>query len=223
MRVESEFAFEPSLVLEMERSSESKDELKEFMGKSDFKSKTAKQTHKVEVGSKWIHRAYVLKDRTDTLNGQVFDYPTFANFLPHIKALNIGGEHLGVDTASKSADRFDAEGRPEWKKEQEAKKIALDTIQGWLTTYFPGSTSAEKKAKIGILKYVWGKPSWDYVSSLPLSDLQVGLKRVENILKQKENISILLGEVEGQIQEPPAIELPEEEDIPLNLGREVTQ
>lgn len=222
MKVESEFGFEPSLVVLMERTSENKEEIKEHLGKTDRKAKEAKQTHKPSSGSKWIHRAYVLKDRTDTLDGQTFDYPTFDNFLPHFKALNIGGEHLGVDTSRTSENRFDNEGKPEWKKENDAKKIALDTIQGWLTTYFPGSTAGEKKAKLAILKYIWGKPSWEYVCNLRNDEVQAGLKRIETILKQEQNISILTGEIDGQIYEPEPELQKEEEDIPLNLGKQAT-
>lgn len=213
MKVESEFAFEPSLVIEMERTSQSKDELKEYMGKTDYKSKTAKQTHKAETGSKWIHRAYVLKDRTDTLNGQIFDYPTFKDFLPHFKALNIGGEHLGVDTSRTSTDRFDIEGKPEWKKDQEQKKIALEEIENWLTTYFPGTGGKEKKAKIKVISYVFGKPSWTYVETLRLDAVITGRNRIKSILETGSNIPILMGEVEGEITEPEIKK--EEEDIPM--------
>jgi len=223
MKVESEFGFEPSLVVLMERTSENKEEIKEHLGKTDRKSKEAKQTHKPTCGSKWIHRAYVLKDRTDTLNGQTFDYPTFKDFLPHFKALNIGGQHLGVDTSRDSSDRFDSQGRPEWKKEQEQKKIALDTIQGWLTSYFPGSTVSEKKAKIGIIKHVFGRPSWEYVCGLKNDEIQTGLKRIESILKIETNIPILMGEQEGILEEQQDMtELPKISKCPLDSQIPVT-
>jgi hypothetical protein len=216
-KAEAEFGFEPSLVIEMERVSKNLETIESLK-----KDKQRKQTFKPKVGSQWVHRAHVLKDRSDTLDGQSFDDPTFMSFLPHFQSLNIGGQQLGVDTSRTSHDLFDAEGKPDWKREADAKKISLDTIQGWLTTYFPGSTASEKKAKLGILKFVFGKPSWEFVCSLNNELIQLGQRRVENILKNKDNIAILLGEVEGQIVEPPAIELPEEDDIPLNLGREVT-
>jgi hypothetical protein len=112
MKVESEFGFEPSLVIEMERVPKNQEAL------DMIKDRKKKQGFKPKIGSGWIHRAHILKDRTDTLNGKEFDYPSFDDFLPHFESLNIGGEHLGVDTTRTSEDRFNLEGRPDWKQRQ---------------------------------------------------------------------------------------------------------
>lgn len=171
MKVESEFGFEPSLVVLMERTSENKENVKEHLGKTDRKSKEAKQTYKPDSGSKWIHRAYVLKDRTDTINGQVFDYPKFEDFSPHFKALNIGGEHLGVDTTRTSEDRFDNQGRGDWDKKRTRKVIALEEIQGSMLKLWPGQSADEKKAKGNFLEAVFATRSWTAVEESPLEML----------------------------------------------------
>jgi hypothetical protein len=44
-----------------------------------------------------INKCVVMKDRSDTLNGQEFSQPNFETFLPHIKKLNIGGKDRGID------------------------------------------------------------------------------------------------------------------------------
>lgn len=201
MKVESEFAFEPSLVIEMERTSETKEEIKEHLGKSDRKSKEAKQTHKPQTGSKWIHRAYVLKDRTDTLNGETFDYPTFENFLPHFKALNIGGDHLGVDTSRSSEDRFDKEGRPKWKAEKDRAEIAMEEIKAEVEKFIPGSTAKEKQAKIRISEKVFGTASGKALEGFSYMILESGLKRIREILNVPENTIDNLAA--GNILEPP--------------------
>lgn len=187
MKVESEFGFEPSLVLLMERTSETREEVKQHMGKTDFKSKAAKQQHKPEVGSKWIHRCYVLKDRTDTMNGDTFDYPTFESFRPHFDALNIGGEHLGVDTSRTSEDRFDVEGKPQWKREQEQRDIALEEIEAEIVRLMPGQTAAEKKAKLNLVAFVFGTASWTAVRGMKAFELQAGLKRIRDIASHSQN------------------------------------
>ena len=187
MKVETEFAFEPSLVIEMERTSETKEELKEHLGKTDKKSKEAKQTHKPQTGSKWIHRAYVLKDRTDTMNGEIFDYPTFDNFLPHFKALNIGGEHLGVDTSRTSEDRFDKEGKPQWKRDQERATIALEEIKAEVDKYMPSNSAVEKKAKIYLAQLVFGTASGAALEKMSADQLSQGLKRIKLILNCPDN------------------------------------
>jgi len=201
MKVESEFAFEPSLVIEMERTSETKEGLKEHLGKADRKSKEAKQTHKPQVGSKWIHRAYVLKDRTDTLNGEVFDYPTFDHFLPHFKALNIGGEHLGVDTSRTSEDRFDITGKPQWQKDKTRAEIAIEEIKAEYDKNLPGSTAAVKKARIILAEKVFGTNSWTAIEGMSYMLLESCLKRMRDIFTVPENTPENIAK--GKILEPP--------------------
>jgi len=199
MKVESEFGFEPSLVILMERTSENKESVKEHLGKTDRKSKEAKQTHKVNSGSKWIHRAYVLKDRTDTMNGQTFDYPTFENFKPHFIALNIGGSHLGVDTTRTSEDRFDSEGRPHWKAEQERKTIALEEIQGSMLKLWPGQSVEDKKSKAELVDVAFGTRSWTAVEKRSLLELETAsrkLRILEEIFQKELSIKDNWGEAE---------------------------
>lgn len=158
MKVENEFGFEPSLVIEMERLSENRAEVEAIRG--DKKKKTE---FKPKVGSKWIHRAHVLKDRTDKINGESFDYPTFDNFLPHFKCLNLGGEHFAIDTESDSTGRFDNQGRTDWHKEQKEKSILRDEIQNYLVELWPSSTKDDKNAKADMIELLFGRRSWTYV------------------------------------------------------------
>lgn len=178
MKVESEFGFEPSLVVLMERTSENKEQVKEHMGKADRKSKEAKQSNKPSAGSKWIHRAYILKDRTDTINGQVFDYPKFSDFTPHFQALNIGGEHFGVDASRNSEDRFDDNGRGKWDKDRHLKGIALEEIQGTMLKLWPGQSVDEKKAKANFVEAVFATRSWTKVEDTHLEVLQWVVKNL---------------------------------------------
>ena len=145
MKAESEFGFEPSLVIEMERTTEAREALEK---ETDRKKK---QGYKPKLGSKWLHRAYILKDRTDTMNGQVIKQPTFKDFLPHIEKLNLGGEHLGLDTTSTSEGRFDNNGDGQWHKTRQMIKIELEEIQNALVEYFPSSGAKDKQAKIKVL------------------------------------------------------------------------
>lgn len=192
MKVESEFGFEPSLVVLMERTSDNKENIKEHIGKTDRKSKEAKQSHKPDASSRWIHRAHVLKDRTDTINGQVFDYPKFEDFAPHFKALNIGGEHLGVDTSRTSDDRFDHQGRNEWKQRETQKRIALEEIQGSMLKLWPGQSATEKACKVEFVEAVFGTRSWTKVEETSMEVLVYvnhKLKEFEAAYKAGANIA----------------------------------
>lgn len=218
MKVESEFGFEPSLVIYMERSSENKEAIKEFLGKKDRKSKDAKQSFKPTGNSKWIHRACILKDRTDTINGQEFENPTFDVFVPHFEALNIGGTHFGVDTERNSEDRFEAEGSPKWKREQTQKTIALEEIQGSMLKLWPSTSAEDKKAKSEFIDVAFGTRSWTAVEKRTLLELETTAKKLrimEEIFQKELSIKDNWAEATRQLQmeglsSPP----PEDDDIP---------
>jgi hypothetical protein len=167
MKAESEFGFEPSLVIEMERVSQNRDEVNKIKNQ-----RKKKQAFNPKIGSNWIHRAHVLKDRTDTLNGKSFDYPTFDDFLPHFQALNIGGDHLGVDTTRTSEDRFDIEGRPDWRKRKIKKDIALEKIQETAKKIWPGTKADEKKARQEYMEVLFNTLSWTEITEKPLGELE---------------------------------------------------
>lgn len=160
MKVETEFGFEPSLMIEMERLTPEKDK-----GES------------VRVGSKWIHRAHILKDRADKINGAHFDYPVFENFVPHFDALNIGGKHLGCDTDRTSDDLFNSDGNGGWKEKQIRRGVALDQVKESLVLIWPGQSAVEKKAKIKMLELCFGTISWTEISEkLSLETVEAGGK-----------------------------------------------
>lgn len=169
MRVESEFGFEPSLLIEMERDSQG-----------------------AEPGAGWVHRAHILKDRTDTINGRAFEFgrpgeggkapaweKVFAAFAPFVGALNIGGEHLAVDDTRSSEERFSPEG--EGRTDQWAKRrtIAAEEIEGILTDHWPGQDAAAKKAKRALIHALFDTYSWTAVENKSVEELEaaVGLLR----------------------------------------------
>jgi hypothetical protein len=74
MAAEREAAYETSLSVLMERH-------------TDMETKKAHRT------------ATILKDRGSVIDGQVFRDPTFDCFMPHVRLLNLGGKHMGVDAS----------------------------------------------------------------------------------------------------------------------------
>ena len=157
MKVETEFGYEPSLLIEMERS----------------KNKESKAIE---------HIAYIIKDRSSLLDGKTFVNPTFENFLPFFKFLNLGGEHKGIEEKD-SQDLFEDEtGRPDWKIEREQKQITLEEIEGEMVKTFPGQSTKEKAIKVRILEAIWGTKSWTKIQSLSLGELREGLAILKLLL-----------------------------------------
>lgn len=156
MRVEGETGFEPDLLMEMER----------FFDKDE----------------KLINRCWIVKDRTNTLNGKYFDFPKFKDFEPFLKFLNIGGEHKGIDTQRTSEDAFD---NPDWsyQERQKRKEIALESLQEAFVVSGMSGTSAEAvKKRTEVLIKIFGTSSKTAIENLKVEDLEDGLLKVKQTL-----------------------------------------
>lgn len=160
MKVEGEFGFEPSLLLELER----------VKGGG--------------IGDPILHRCYVIKDRrmdAKTMDGQSIDNPTFASFLPHVECLNLGGEHFGVDTTTSSEDIFAVKGES-YTSQRRRSAILIEEINGELETRYPGTGKAEKMAKAAIKKALLGTYSDTAIESYLPDRLEDALDKIVDIL-----------------------------------------
>ena len=157
MKTEGETGFEPSLLVLMEKE-------------MDLRT------------NQTIHRATVLKDRSDLLDGKEFDNPTFANFLPHINRLALGGAHLGVETAGDSRHILKTE-RRDWTPVQ--RDIAIDEIQTLLQLHYPSTGADDKKNKLKlVLKHF--DATWTEIEKvMPLPDLRSGYDSLYRELEGK--------------------------------------
>lgn len=167
MRVEGQFAFEPSLLIEMER-----------VPVEEARSRGERLT---------VNRAHVRKDRADMIDGADFDDPTFESFLPHFQALNIGGAHRTADETRSSVDLFDAEGRSDWEQERKAREIACEEIQGLLTSRWPGRAAEDVKAKTEIVYRHFGTRSWTAVEGMQSARIRAAFEAMKVELGDKAN------------------------------------
>ena len=171
MKVETEFGYEPSLLIEMERIR--------------------------QAAGSFVHRATVLKDRTWALNGTSFDFTgstryrkggykqVFRAFLPHFRFLNIGGKQLAVDVGSSSEELFDDDGQGEWGRIQRQKKIALELIEAAMVAVWPGTDQKSKRIKASVLQAIFGTRSWTEIEGRRLDALQQGAR----VLEEFERVS----------------------------------
>lgn len=155
MKTESEFGFEPSLLVEMERVQE--------MGGE---------------GHTLVHRATVIGDRFGLIDAAQADNPTFEFFAPHVMALTPGA-HAPVDTEARSDVPIDDDG---WPKEKRDRAILCEEIQGALLAAYPGQSKEEKVAKANLLADVFRTRSWTKVESLDSAVLRGGLDRIREAL-----------------------------------------
>ena len=172
MKAENEFGYEPSFLLEMDR-------IKEV----DPTSK---------IGHRIIHRAHVLKDRNDVLDGKSFDDPTFETFLPSINLLNLGGEHKALDTETTSEEMFESDGSTEWRKKEEQRQIAFEEFSGLMSENFPGTTGGEKLAKQRLCQILFGTTSGTAIQKKTKEEYERAKAQATLILVDSDNIQKLM-------------------------------
>lgn len=149
MKAEAEMAYEPSLLILMERS-------------MDIDTK------------KVLREAHVLKERFDVIDGRVFRNPTFNDFMPHIERLNLGGQHTGVDSSRNSEGMIPD---PDYSgpKRKEQVEIVLDEIQSFLQRQGLSSRTNEgKQTLMELFVKVFGTESWKRIETKPLEELRSG-------------------------------------------------
>jgi hypothetical protein len=157
MKTEGETGFEPSLLVLMERE-------------MDLRTNAV------------THRAYVLKDRSTKLDGAEIDDPGFADFLPHIACLNLGGAHVGVSVTGDSQHILKTEKR-DWMPVQ--RRICIDEIQTLLVLHYPSTGAEDKKKKIMAIRECFDC-SWTEIEEvMSLPDLRAGFDLLHEKLEGK--------------------------------------
>lgn len=151
MKTESEFGFEPSLLVEMERVQQ-------------------------EVGriTKINHVATILGDRFGVIDGKQKENPDFDFFKPHLECLKPGASNV-IDTELKTDTGVDDSGH---QKEKRERIILLEEIEGEITRLFPGQSAEAKKAKGEIFDKYFQTRSWTKVEGMGAERLRDALNRI---------------------------------------------
>jgi hypothetical protein len=157
MATEKNMSYEPSLLVEMEKIVDPE---------TNF----------------WIPRAWILKDRFSQIDGKAFDKPTFETFLPHIKMLNLGGEHVGVDMNRNSEKLFEADDGKAIAEIRKKQAVWTEEIESTLTAAYPGRSAEETKKKLDLLKMAFGGYAWGAIKELQPEILQTGLLKIREAI-----------------------------------------
>ena len=151
MKTQSELAYEPSFLAEMERE----------------------QVYENGV-QRIVRTMTVLKDRFQVLDGMTFQNPTFEAIKPHIERL-IPGAANTVDTTKQTPMNVNSDGDTEWTAEKKQRVIFCEEIQNLITQHFPGQSAEEKRVKAEVVKEVFGTGSWTAVENMDAAKLKLGL------------------------------------------------
>lgn len=157
MRVESELGYEPSLLIEMERTQQ-------------------------PGGGKLTRNAIVKGDRTDLLDGKEFVNPTYENFKPHVEFILRSTGFSSVDTTRNSEDMFEDVGRSSSERKR-LHAILLEKLQEALVLGdLDGRSNEAQKKRTELLLEVFGTSSKTAIESLSVEKLREGVDRVRERL-----------------------------------------
>lgn len=154
MKAENETAFEPDLLVLMEKKQD------------------------ILTDKKLIWReATIIKDRTTRIDGQTFKNPTFEDFYPAVKVLLDGvlRESHGVDIPDTFAE-FESK-FSEIIKERDRIKAE---IEGCFELMGLGTGAADKQVKAWTLNQVFGKNSMEMIEKKDIKTLRAGLMIIES-------------------------------------------
>lgn len=173
MKAEGEFGYESDILVEMERLRDSN-------------------------LNKDIHRAWILKDRWDIIDGKYFDEPNWKNFEVIFKKLNIGGDHVGFGDSDSTSIFSDPDFSGHEKRKQQ--EIAVEELDAILTKLDLAGASAEaKKKRIETLEHVFGTSSRRAIEDLSEKQIRTGIKVIKDLFK-KEDATIISSDQElGQL------------------------
>ena len=156
MKTESEFGFEPSLIVEMSRE-------------EDFKDRTQ------------VRRALVTKDRFSVIDGATAVNPEFSFFEPHVRLL-VPGSHKPVDTDGPDFELDDEGGDDGWANEKRQREIYCEEIKGELTAAYPSQSAADKSAKSDLVYTHLNTRSWKKVEGMKSHQLYAGLLAIRQAI-----------------------------------------
>jgi hypothetical protein len=159
MKVEGETAYEPDILLYMERFE-----------------------HILTDDKEVYRQATVLKDRSTLIDGRVFKNPAFKDIAPSVEML------LREPTSNSVVHESDAaalikteEDKRDWIRR---KDIALEVVEGILTEAFPGQTAAEKRHKVMAIEFAYTTKSWTEVRSMGPEQIELGHAKLREYIEK---------------------------------------
>jgi hypothetical protein len=157
MKVEGETAYEPDLLILMER-------FEEVLG----------ETKKV-----W-REATVLKDRADVIDGKTFKDPTFKDFEPTVNVMLSEPDKVPLAAQGNDALLFHTEDEKAEHRREQTKWT--EEIEGLLGSTYPSTGAADKKVKLDLLDFAFSSRSWTDISRRSAGELKVGYEKISKKL-----------------------------------------
>ena len=178
MKVEGETAYEPDLLVLMERMQE------------------------MDGGSikKVVRQAVVIKDRSTVIDGKTFENPGYKDFAPAIDVMLESPEKLETTAERDAGSLFRTEEEKfEWKQQ---KKVWLEKIENYLVKAWPSTGGEHKKLKIEAVDYAFNTMSWTEVETMRPEQLEAGYLKVQEFVQARTEA------IKAEMNPEPKVEKP---------------
>lgn len=154
MKAEGDLGYEPTLLIEMEHVHADSN-----------------------IGSTFINRAFVIKDKFDVLKGKSFDMPSFEDFSPHINLLSLGGVPPLIDTVTSSENMMTSHNSV--SKRLRERDILTEELWENMPLHFNSRTDAGKSEGAKFLQEAFGMLSKTGIEGLSNEVIQAGLNKLK--------------------------------------------
>jgi hypothetical protein len=159
MKVEGETAYEPDILVLMER-------FEEVLGRD----------------KKVYRQATVIKDRSALIDGKIFINPTFNDFAPAIDDMLANPSKYQPKEQDSTGLFYTEEDKRAYIRQ---KEIILEKISNELFKAWPSSGAADKKRRIEASEQVFNTNSWEEIKQKGLDELTAGLKSLKIIVQDE--------------------------------------
>ncbi|MBK8946410.1 MAG: AAA family ATPase [Ignavibacteriae bacterium] len=156
-------------------------DLNVWMNSNDIYNKEGKPTKEIF--------GYVLKDRSDSINGKVLSFPTFKDFKPVINFIQnlptgIVAEETEKNLIPTDKDYFERELR---------RKIEIEKIEGVFELNNLGTPRAneDKKVKTAIIQKIFGTTSKTEIEKMLPNELNFRRQELEELFKELKDVEPL--------------------------------
>ncbi|MDZ7766900.1 MAG: AAA family ATPase [Melioribacteraceae bacterium] len=133
--------------------------------------------------------AYVLKDRSDTINAKIFSMPKYRNFRPVVRFIQ--GLEVGEIAGESNHENFaPGDDRDFWERQQR-RKIAIEKIEAVFDENGLGDarSKADKQLKTTIIKKVFGTTSKTEIEKMKESELTYNKEILENLFIELKEVA----------------------------------
>jgi GTPase SAR1 family protein len=146
---------------------------------------TKEQTMRSGKVTGLIRRALILKDRSDMIDGKVFEMPTFKEFEAPIDLLlkkPVDRDKV-VGTEANSSDLFkDDKAMQEQKVEH---KKWLEELQGTIKRIYPSNTGPDRSDRLSMLEFVFGTTSETAIDEMSVEQLKKGIREIIEVAVER--------------------------------------